>query len=254
MFCRDCISVQIQLHYKKQITTKAELEKRDFMEYNSRELLKQQFPFWSHLNEEEKKTLTACSTIQDFKKGAPIQNESQHCIGVFLVLKGHVRVYIQSEEGREITLLRINSGEVCTLSASCMMAEISFEIMMESIEDSTLLISGRSCLRRLMNDNLYIENYIYRHLAEHFSDVMWAMSEILFKSFDRRLAGYLEDEKINRKTTTILATHDEIARDLGSAREVVSRMLKYFEREGIVSLSRGSVQIINDERLRALSY
>lgn len=223
------------------------------MHYNIKELLDQYYPFWNHLNNEEKQSLLTCSSIQIFKKGNPLQNELHHCLGVFLVLEGQVRVYIQSEEGRKITLFRVNAGNVCTLSASCIMSEISFEIMMETVENSTILISGTPCLRRLMADNLYMENYIYRHIAEHFSDVMWAMSEILFKSFDKRLAGYLEDEKLIRKTTAILTTHDEIARDLGSAREVVSRMLKYFEKEGIVTLSRGSVQITNEERLRALA-
>lgn len=223
------------------------------MEYDISNLVKQYYPFWIHLSDEERQALSYCSTIQNFKKGNAVQDDSHHCLGVFLVLEGHVRVYIQSDEGREITLFRINSGEVCTLSASCMMSEISFEIMMETMEDSTLLISGTPCLRRLMANNLHIENYIYKHIAEHFSDVMWAMSEILFKSFDKRLAGYLEDERLSRKTTTILATHDEIARDIGSAREVVSRMLKYFEKEGIVTLSRGSVQIVNEGRLRAMA-
>lgn len=217
------------------------------------QLFNQYYPFWSHMDAEEQQSLTTCSVIQNFPKGNALQNQSQHCLGVFVVLTGQVRIYIQSEEGREITLFRVNPGEVCTLSAGCIMAEISFEIMMTATEDSTILISGTPCLKRLMNQNLYMENYIYRHIAEHFSDVMWAISEILFKSFDKRLAGYLEDEKLNRKSTSISATHDEIARDLGSAREVVSRMLKYFEKEGIVSLSRGMIQITNEEKLRALA-
>lgn len=218
-----------------------------------KELLSQHYPFWKYLSEEEQEAFSTCSTIQDYKRGNTLQDKYHHCLGIFLVLSGQVRVYIQSDEGREITLFRVNANEICTLSAGCVMEEISFEIMMETTENSVLLISGTPCLRRLMNGNLYMENYIYKHIAEHFSDVMWAISEILFKSFDKRLAGYLEDEKLNRKSTTIQATHDEIAKELGSAREVVSRMLKYFEKEGIVSLSRGTIQITNETRLRTLA-
>ena len=222
-------------------------------QYDIKELLQTHYPFWSHLNEEEQQAFCTCSTIQEYQKGNPLQDKHHHCLGIFLVLSGQVRVYIQSDEGREITLFRINLNEICTLSAGCVMEEISFEIMMEATENSILLISGTPCLRRLMTGNLHMENYIYKHIAEHFSDVMWAISEILFKSFDKRLAGYLEDEKLNRKSTTIQATHDEIAKELGSAREVVSRMLKYFEKEGIVSLSRGTIQITNEAKLRALA-
>lgn len=218
-----------------------------------KELLSQHYPFWKYLSEEEQEAFSTCSTIQEYKKGNTLQDKCHHCLGIFLVLSGQVRVYIQSDEGREITLFRLNANEICTLSAGCVMEEISFEIMMETTENSVLLISGTPCLRRLMNGNLHMENYIYKHIAEHFSDVMWAISEILFKSFDKRLAGYLEDEKLNRKSTTIQATHDKIAKELGSAREVVSRMLKYFEKEGIVSLSRGTIQITNETKLRTLA-
>lgn len=223
------------------------------IKYNIKEILSSHYPFWEHLDDETRQSFTACSTVRDFKKGNTLQDKCQHCLGIFVVLSGQVRIYIQSDEGREITLFRVNPDEVCTLSAGCVMEEISFEIMMEATEDSTLLISGTPCLHRIMGSSLYMENYIYKHIAEHFSDVMWAISEILFKSFDKRLAGYLEDEKLSRKTVTIQATHDEIAKELGSAREVVSRMLKYFEKEGIVSLSRGTIQITNEAKLRALA-
>ena len=104
-----------------------------------------------------------------------------------------------------------------------------------------------------MKNNIYLENFIYKQTAERFSDVMWAISQILFSSFDKRLASYLEDERRRSGSTAITATHDQIAKNLGSAREVVSRMLKYFEKEGLVSLSRGTVTITDIPRLKALT-
>lgn len=223
------------------------------MSTDLKELLREHYPFWTQLDEKEQREFLKYTAIQTYKKGGALQSRFQYCLGIFVVLSGQVRVYIQSEEGREITLFRTNPGEVCTLSAGCVMEEISFEIMMEATEDAVLMTTGSPSLRKIMEHNLYLDNYIYKCVAEHFSDAMWAISQILFKSFDKRLAGYLEDEKIGRKSTAIQVTHDEIARELGSAREVVSRMLKYFEREGIVTLSRGTIQITDEVRLRTLA-
>ncbi|MCC2728076.1 helix-turn-helix domain-containing protein, partial [Blautia sp. MSK22_86] len=88
-----------------------------------------------------------------------------------------------------------------------------------------------------LNQNIYVENYIYRETTEHFSEVMWAMGQLLFTRLDQRLAGYLEDERIRTGSPVLSTTHEQIARNLGSAREVVSRTLKSFEKDGIVALS-----------------
>ena len=114
-----------------------------------------------------------------------------------------------------------------------------------------------------MNQNIYVENYIYRETTEHFSEVMWAMGQLLFTRLDQRLAGYLEDERIRTGSPVLSTTHEQIARDtgavreqivrnLGSAREVVSRTLKSFEKDGIVALSRGTVTILDVKKLRGI--
>lgn len=217
-----------------------------------KELLKQHYTFWDKLDEREQELFCSYSNTQSYKKGEFVHDKQEDCLGILMVMKGQVRVYIQSDEGKEITLFRLGKGEVCTLSAACVMQEISFEIMIEATVESELLITGVTYVKKLMEKNLYAENYIYRQTAERFSDVMWAVSEILFKSFDRRLAGFLEEERLKTGSAVITETHDEIARNMGSAREVVSRMLKYFEKEGIVALSRGTVKILDAARLRAM--
>ena len=103
-----------------------------------------------------------------------------------------------------------------------------------------------------MASNIYVENYIYRETTEHFSDVMWAMGQLLFTRFDQRLAGYLEDERIRTGSPVLHTTHEQIARNLGSAREVVSRTLKIFEKEGLLLLSRGTITILNSKALRRI--
>ena len=143
-------------------------------------------------------------------------------------------------------------GEVCTLSASCAMQEISFDILIEAEEETKVLITPASTFRRLLNQNIYVENYIYRETTEHFSEVMWAMGQLLFTRLDQRLAGYLEDERIRTGSPVLSPTHEQIARNLGSAREVVSRILKSFEKDGIVALSRGTVTILDVKKLRGI--
>ena len=216
-------------------------------------ILAEHYPFWEHLKADEQRAFVSCSMIRDYEKGGFVRSECDECLGVLLVLSGELRIYIQSDEGREVTLFRAGPGELCTLSASCVMSEITFDIFVEAAEPSKILITRSGCVHRFMETNIYVENFIYKQTAERFSDVMWAISQILLSSFDKRLASYLEDERRRSGSTSITATHDQIAKNLGSAREVVSRMLKYFEKEGLVSLSRGTVTITDIPRLKALT-
>ena len=216
-------------------------------------ILAEHYPFWEHLTAHEQPAFVSCSMIRGYEKGSFVRSDCDECLGVLLVLSGELRIYIQSDEGREVTLFRVGPGELCTLSASCVMSEITFDIYVEAAEPSQVLITRAGCVHRFMETNIYVENFIYKQTAERFSDVMWAISQILFSSFDKRLASYLEDERRRSGSTAITATHDQIAKNLGSAREVVSRMLKYFEKEGLVSLSRGTVTITDIPRLKALT-
>ena len=100
---------------------------------------------------------------------------------------------------------------------------------------------------------MHAEAFTYRQATERFSDCIWVMQQVLFMSFDRRLAVFLSDELARGGQDRIAMTHDQIARHLGTAREVVSRMLKYFEQEGIVELGRGSVTVLDRTRLRNLA-
>ncbi|MCI5649659.1 MAG: Crp/Fnr family transcriptional regulator [Fusicatenibacter sp.] len=214
--------------------------------------LKQYYPFYDKLTPSEKQILFSCSSIVSYRKGDFLYSCEDDCLGILLVLSGSLRIFIQSGENREITLFTSHKGEVCTLSASCMMREITFDILIEAQEDSRILITSASCFKKLMASNIYVENYIYRGTTEHFSDVMWAMGQLLFTRFDQRLAGYLEDERIRTGSPVLHTTHEQIARNLGSAREVVSRMLKTFEKEGILSLSRGTITILDSGALRRI--
>lgn len=210
------------------------------------------YPFYTQLSKQQRQLLQSASAVTSYHAGEFLYSCDDDCLGVLLVLTGKLRVFIQSGERREITLFTVMPGEVCTLSASCAMQEISFDILIEASEDSEVLVTTACCFRTLMKENIYVENYIYRETTEHFSEVMWAMGQLLFTRFDQRLAGYLEDERIRTGSFVLSTTHEQIARNLGSAREVVSRTLKSFEKDGLVSLSRGSITILDPQKLRRI--
>ena len=171
------------------------------------------YPFYSKLTADEQQTLVLSSVLTTYQRGDFLYSCDDDCLGVLLVLSGKLRIFIQSGEQREITLFTTGPGEVCTLSASCAMQEISFDILIEAEEETKVLITPASTFRRLMNQNIYVENYIYRETTEHFSEVMWAMGQLLFTRLDQRLAGYLEDERIRTGSPVLSTTHEQIARE-----------------------------------------
>ena len=131
---------------------------------------------------------------------------------------------------------------------------ITFDVHIDADLDSEILMIHSEVYAALSAQNIYVENFSYKEAVSRFSDVMWAMQQILFMSFDKRLANFLIDEIARTGSNDIPMTHDQIAKYIGSAREVVSRMLKYFASEGYVALSRGGVKVIDKIRLRALVH
>lgn len=211
------------------------------------------FPFWKHLTNNEQTLLLQNLSLVSYPKGTMIHNGNQDCIGVLLVKKGTVRVYMLSEEGREITLYRLSKGDICILSASCILDSITFDVHISAETDCETLQISTPVFSQLSAQNVYVENFSYQLTADRFSDVMWTMQQILFMSFDKRLAVFLDEELRKTDDDTVRLTHEQVAKYMGSAREVVSRMLKYFANEGIVELSRGGIRIIDVKKLHQFS-
>lgn len=212
------------------------------------EFLSQYCDFWGHLNEEEKAFVCRNTEVIRYHPGQNIHSADTQCIGVLFVKSGCLRVYIMSEEGKEVTLYRVLPGEVCILSASCVLSEITFDVYVDAEELSQAVVLNAFAFSKLIEKNIYVENFSNKMKAVRFSDVMWTMQQILFFSFDKRLAIFLYEELI-KNGPIIRYSHMEIAKYLGSAREVVSRMLKYFENEGIVKVSRKEIEIIDKKKL-----
>lgn len=216
------------------------------------QFLMEHLDFWPHLKPDEQAWLQENTTPVTYPAGANIHRAEQDCIGVILVKTGALRTYMLSEEGKEITLYRLYAGDVCILSASCILHNITFDVYMDAETNCEILLINAPAFAHLQNANLQVENFALKIAADRFSDVMWAMQEILFRRFDARLAEFLLTETARNGTDEIKLTHEQIAKYLGSAREVVSRMLKYFEGEGMVRLSRGGLAVLDKQKLQTV--
>ncbi|MCD7722676.1 MAG: Crp/Fnr family transcriptional regulator [Clostridiales bacterium] len=214
--------------------------------------LKEYFPMWDRLSAAEQNTLLAASDKRFYKKGQIVHSGLKDCTGLFLVRSGQLRAYIISDEGREITIYRLLSRDICLLSASCIMQSIQFDITIEAEKDTEAWLIAAEAYKSVMQESAPLANYTNEIMASRFSEVMWLMEQIMWNSFDCRLASFLLEESALEGGTTLKITHEIIANHLGTAREVVTRMLRYFQNEGMVKLSRGTVELADINALQKL--
>ena len=207
------------------------------------------FPFWKQLSIEEQSLITSSATRRIVKKGTTVYNGSSDCLGLILVVSGQLRAYINSEEGREITIYRLFDRDTCMFSASCMLQNLQFDITIEAEKDSQFWVIPPELYKSVMEQSAPLANYTSQIMASRFTDVMWLVEQIMWKSLDQRLAAFLLEESRLEGSQALKLTHEKIANHMGTAREVVTRMLRYFQDEGVVSLSRGTVSILDAEKL-----
>lgn len=210
-------------------------------------------PIWGRLTDEQRNTLESATILRIAPKGTMLHNGNADCIGLFVVKSGQLRAFIVSDEGKEITLYRLLERDICLFSAACMMSSIRFEVTIEAEKDSEVWIIPTETYHAVMEVSPLLANYTSQILASRFSEVMWLMDQILFKRFDARLATFLLEESAIEDSDALEITHEKIANHMGTAREVVTRMLKYFQSEGMVSLSRGGVHLLDRERLAQMA-
>ena len=210
-------------------------------------------PIWDKLTVSERETLERTALLRFAKKGTILHNGSADCIGVFLVKSGQLRAYSVSDEGKEVTLYRLLERDICLFSAACMMSSIRFEVTIEAEKDSEIWVIPTETYHIIMEQSAVLANHTCQILASRFSEVMWLMDQILFKRFDARLAAFLLEESAIEDSDALEITHEKIANHMGTAREVVTRMLKYFQSEGMVSLTRGGVHLLDRAKLDALA-
>ena len=210
------------------------------------------FPIWDKLNQDQQDQLLSALMLRTVAKGTVLHNGDMDCTGLLLVKSGQLRAYILSDEGREITIYRLFDRDMCLFSASCIMRSIQFDVTIAAEKDTELWVIPSEVYQRLMEQSVAVSNYTGELMAGRFSEVMWLMEQVMWKSLDKRLAAFLLEETSIEGTGQLKLTHENIANHLGSHREVITRMLRYFQSEGMVKLSRGMVTILDTGKLEAL--
>jgi len=216
--------------------------------------LSQYFPIWNQLTERQQERILHATDFFEPPKGTLLHNGSADCLGLLVIHSGQLRVYYLSEDGREITLYRLFEHDTCLFSASCAFRSIQFDVCIETEKDSKMWVIPSCLYEQLIRESTALSNYTNQLMASRFSEVMWLMEQIMWKSFDRRLAGFLLEESNLEESLELKITHEKIASHMGTAREVVTRMLRYFQNEGMVKLTRGTVLITNEKALSKLAH
>ena len=209
-------------------------------------------PFWDKLTPQQQQQVGQVIEFRKVTKGTHIHDSSAECLGLVMVKYGQLRAYILSEDGREITISRLFEYDVSLLSASCVMPDMQMNVMIEAEKDTEFWSIPACLFKNLVDGSLAVSTFANSLISGNFSELMWLMEQIMFKSFDKRLAAFLLEEAAIEESNSLKTTHEIIANHLGTAREVVTRMLRYFQSEGMVRLTRGTIEIADEKKLRTL--
>ena len=214
-----------------------------------------QFKFFRDSSPAFQKELLAAATPVVLPAGSLYVHEGDECRRLAIVGAGSLQVFKVADSGREMTLYHVQAGEICLLNMSCLMAGAPCPASARVEAEVHALVFDADEVRRWMNSQEALRNYAFELVATHFALIMTLIEEVAFRNMDRRLADYLSTRfaDLQQSPPSIEITHAQIAAELGSAREVVSRLLKDFENRGAVQLSRGRISLANKKLLKSIS-
>lgn len=210
------------------------------------------FQVWNKLSDADRRLIEQHLVLRSAPKGTLLHRGSADCLGFLVIKSGQLRGYINSEEGRELTIYRLFERDICVLAASCIMNSIQFEIFIEAEKDTEFWLIPPDILKTLMESSAPAANYTTEIMSARLSETMWLIEQVMWRSMDKRIASFLLEEASIEGTNLLKITHESIANHLGTHREVVTRMLRYFQGEGMVLLSRGTVEIKDEKKLTQL--
>ena len=210
-------------------------------------------PFWNKLDTDQQERIANVIEYRSVKKGTRIHDSSAECLGLVTVKSGQLRAYMLSEDGREVTISRLFEYDVSLLSASCVLPDMQLNVMIEAEKDSEFWSIPACLFKNLIDESIAVSNYSRSLLSGNFSELMWLMEQIMWKSFDKRLAAFLLEEQRLEDSAVLKITHEKIAAHMGTAREVVTRMLRYFQNEQMVRLTRGTIELTDIDKLETLA-
>ena len=210
------------------------------------------FPFWENLDPEAKTDFLTQVQHISLSAGQFVCLEGDVCHHLPLVISGSVRVYKIGETGREITLYHLEQGDSCIMTASCIISQKVFPAFALAETEIEAFTIPANSLRKWVTHNSIWQEYIFGLLSQRLANVIEIIEEVAFRRMDSRIASYLLNN-VNSKIKTLQITHETIAQELGSSREVVSRILKNFEKQELLSLSRGKIELHNWEKLEKIA-
>lgn len=210
-------------------------------------------PVLNKLKEADRHSVVTSGLRSSFKQGDIIMNREKECNGLVIVKSGQLRAFVELENGKEITLYRLLPRDICILTASCVLKNIDFEVTLEVEKDSEVYFIPALIWKRLAEQNSSVKEFSTDLVAERFSEVMWVMEQMVSKNMGQRIAAFLLEQSVLEDSRTLSMTHDTIAKNIGTAREVISRSLKYLENDGLLKLSRGQIELTDLKRLREMS-
>lgn len=212
-------------------------------------LLEKTLPFWSDLKKTEQDLLSQRLIESSHEKGSILHYGGRECAGVQIIKSGRARVFVTSPGGGEITLFRLVDEDVSILSAACMMKGLDIELDMELEEDSVICTIPKCLYKEISDQNTKVKDYTLEMVSEKFSDIMWLFNQYVFSNVASRLADSILEHRALEGNDSFPITHDALARDIGTAREVVTRLLKQFQTDGLVKLTRGQIQVLDASKL-----
>lgn len=209
-------------------------------------------PFWGDLSMEEQQDLEDAVYVKHFEPGEMVYGGADDCLGMLFILSGEIRAYLLSDEGREITLYRLQQEELFVLSSRGVISQVNFETHMDTTQETDVLVLPATVFENLLDRNVYARCFIYELAAQRFSVIMWVLQQILFARFDQRLASFLMEEYRRTESSEICMTQEQIAEYVNSAREVVARMLRRFAADGLIENRRGVIELKDIPALQKL--
>ena len=213
-----------------------------------REQLLGQYPALRDLPDDEVGRVLAEGSLREVPAGTVMFDEAQPCLGFPFVLQGEIGVSKLSENGREIQLYTVDAGESCILTSSCLLGSVDYDAHGVALADTSVFILPRPTFERLLRSSDAFRHYVFGLFAERISDLMQTVEEVAFKRLDQRLAALLL-----RRGPRVLATHQQLADELGSVREIISRIVRNFATQGLVKTGREQITVLDAEGLRRVA-
>ena len=197
------------------------------------------FSFYSRMKPADAAMLRGAVIEKKLAKGQIMMGDHKSCTGIPMVLRGRLRLFRISDKGREMTLYRIREGELCVMAGVCAMGDVAYDFSIEAERDSVLAIIPPDTFRELLYRSDPFKVFVFNALAEKLIRSVETIDMLIFASIEERVMTYLQHNA--NAQSEVRTTHEKMAVELGSSREVITRQLKKLAEKGLIELKRGKI-------------